>query len=129
MVPAPYDTVWCRFPYAEEPDKPAPKARPSLVRQAFADQNGNPWVVVVYGTSVDPYRGGDENFCVAKIPDMNMCGIKCATRFCLDRSAELPYSSEFFYPAPGKTTPILGHLSEYGQRLLQVQVSYMTRGA
>lgn len=125
MSPAPYDTVWCRFPFAEEPDLPAPKARPGLIRQAFADQDGNPWVRVVYGTSVDPYRGGNENFTIAKLDDMDMCGLKCATRFCLTRTAELPYCEEFFETAPSCKSPILGHLSQYQQRILQIQVSFL----
>jgi hypothetical protein len=59
------------------------KARPALVKQAFADQDGQPWVTVVYGTSVKPFKGR-ENFTVAKLIDMDMCGLKCATRFCMD---------------------------------------------
>lgn len=125
MAPAPYDTVWCRFPFAEEPDLPAPTPHPGLIRQAFADQNGNPWVRVVYGTSVDPNRRGNENFTVAKMGDMDMCGLKCATRFCLTRVAELPYCEEYFIAAPGFKSPILGHLSQYLQRILQIQVSYL----
>lgn len=124
-APAPYDTVWCRFPYVEAPKQPGPKPHPALVKQAFADQEGQPWVSVVYGTSVNPYKGGHENFTVASLTDMDMCGLKCATRFCLNRVLTIPYSQEFFGPAPGRPTPILGHLSQYQQRKLQIQVGYM----
>lgn len=57
--------------------------------------------------------------------DMDMCGLKCATRFCLTRVAELPYCEEYFIAAPGFKSPILGHLSQYLQRILQIQVSYL----
>jgi hypothetical protein len=78
----------------------------------------------VYGTSVDPFRGGLENFTISNLPEMDMCGLKCATRFCLGRDAELPWGPDFFDPHKGRTSPIIGHLSEHGQRLLQVQISY-----
>lgn len=124
-APAPYDTVWCRFPFVEAPDQPSPKARPALVKQAFADQDGQPWVTVVYGTSVKPFKRGHENFTVAKLVDMDMCGLKCATRFCMDREVTIPYSEEFFEAAPGQPTPVLGHLSQYQQRVLQIQMGYL----
>ena len=103
---------------------PGPEPHPGLIRQAFADQDGNPWVAVVYGTSKDPNRTGYENFTVSKIPEMNMCGLKCATRFRLDRTMELPWSVEYFQCLSDRPTPIIGHLSEYGQRLLQMQIGY-----
>jgi len=126
--PAPFDTVWCRFPYVEAPTKPGPKCHPGMIRQAFADQDGNPWVRVVYGTSVDPNRHGNEFFVVSKMSEMNMCGLKCATRFCLDRDVTIPWSTDFFEILPGRNTPIIGHLSQYGQRLLQMQIAYYQQG-
>ena len=126
-APAPYDTVWCRFPYNEAPNQPGPVPHPGLIRQAFADQDGNPWVRVVYGTSVEPFRTGNQYFSVAKLVDMDMCGLKCATRFCLARTSEVPYCVEYFPSAPGKETPILGHMSEHLQRILQIQISYLQR--
>lgn len=123
-VPAPYDIVWCRFPYNEKPDFPAPEHHPGLIRQSFADQDGNPWVRVVYGTSVDPFKAGNEYFTVANLPQMDMCGLKCATRFCLARHAELPWGPDFFDIHEGRSSPIIGHLSERLQYILQVQVSY-----
>ena len=79
---------------------------------------------VVYGTSVDPFRKGLEYFSVANLVDMEICGLKCATRFCLARHAELPWGPDFFDIQDGRQTPIIGHLSQHLQRLLQVQVSY-----
>jgi len=127
ILPAPFDTVWCRFPYVEAPQVPG-KGRPGLIRQAFLDQDGNPWVRVIYGTSVDPYRRGHENFAVVELVEMNMCGLKCATRFCLNREAELPYACEFFEALSGQPTPIIGHLAHYKQKILQIQASYMQAG-
>jgi len=123
-APAPYDIVWCRFPFVENPDFPAPESHPGLVRQAFADQEGNPWVEIVYGTSVDPNRSGNQYFTVSKVSEMDACNLKYATRFCFDRSVQLPWSTEYFEPLKGASTPILGHLTDYGIRLLQTQIGY-----
>lgn len=123
-APAPYDIVWCRFPYVEDPGVPGPESHPGLVRQAFADQDGNPWVRVVYGTSVDPMRTGRNYFTVAKMSEMDICGLYRATRFCLDRCMELPWGPDYFQPLPRAGTIILGKLSDYAIRLLQIQVSY-----
>ena len=124
-APAPYDVVWSLFPTTEEPKLPGPKPRPALVRQAFQDQDGNAWVKVVYGTSVDPYRATVADFSVVTLPEMNVCGLKCATRFRLDREMTLPWSREFFDCLPGKPSPIMGHMPEYEVRKLQMQISYL----
>jgi hypothetical protein len=126
-LPAPFDIVWCRFPYNENPSEPSDDFHPGLIRQAFADQDGNPWVTVVYGTSVNPFKQGNQYFSVSKVSEMDNCGLKCATRFCLERDAQLPWSQEYFEILPGQPTPIIGNLSEYGQRLLQMQYPYHQR--
>lgn len=124
-APAPYDVVWSQFPNIENPELPGPKARPALVRQAFQDQDGNAWVKVVYGTSKDPYRASVTDFSIVTLTEMNMCGLKCATRFRLDREATLPWAREFFDCLPGKPSPIIGHMPEYEVRKLQMQISYL----
>ena len=124
-APAPFDIVWSRFPYVEEPNIPAPKARPALVRQAFADQDGNPWVEVVYGTSKDPYSNSIIHFSIVTLAEMNVCGLKQATRFDLNRTMTLPWSQEFFECLPGKPTPIIGHMPEYEVKKLQTQIAYL----
>jgi hypothetical protein len=78
----------------------------------------------VFGTSVDPYRADITDFTVATLPEMNMCGLKCATRFRLDRQIDLPWTREFFSCLPGKPTPIIGHMPAYEVRKLQTQISY-----
>lgn len=109
----------------EEPALPAEKPRPALVRQAFQDQDGNAWVRVVFGTSRDPYRAVLTDFTIATLPEMNMCGLKCATRFRLDREMDLPWTKEYFGCLPGKPTPIIGHMPEYEVRKLQTQIAYL----
>jgi hypothetical protein len=104
---------------------PAEKPRPALVRQAFQDQDGNAWVKVVYGTSVDPYKSSITDFTVATLAEMNVCGLKCATRFRLDREIELPWSREFFECLADKPTPIIGHMPSYEVRKLQTQIAYL----
>lgn len=120
-LPAPCNIVWCRFPYVEEADRPGPKPRPALVKRASSDQDGNPWVHLAYGTSSDPFRKSLDDFTVANIGEMDECGLWCATRFRLDRVALLPWSSEFFPDAPGRSTPVMGRLSQHGVNLLRHQ--------
>lgn len=124
-APAPYDIVWSLFPTVEDPALPSQKARPALVRQAFQDSEGNAWVKVIYGTSRDPYRSTLSDFSIVTIPEMNVCGMKCATRFRLDRELTLPWSKEFFGCLPGKPTPIIGHMPQYEVKKLQMQISYV----
>jgi hypothetical protein len=124
-APAPFDVVWSRFPFVEQSEIPGPKARPALVRQAFADQDGNPWVEVVYGTSKDPYSNSLLHFSIVTIAEMNMCGLKQATRFDLNRMMKLPWSREFFECLGAKPTPIIGHMPEYEIKKLQTQIAYL----
>lgn len=106
---------------------PGPEPHPGLIRQAFADNNGNPWVQVVYGTSVDPNRLGNQHFTVSKVSELDACGLWRATRFCFDRCMELPWSVEYFAALPGLPTPIIGCLSPYSIQILQIQLAYYQR--
>lgn len=120
-LPAPCSIVWCRFPYVEEVDKPGPKKRPGIIKRASADESGNPWVHVAYGTTKRVFLGGLENFTVSNVGEMDACGLFCATRFRLDRVAILPWCDEFFADAPGGISPVMGKLSEHGVSLLRYQ--------
>lgn len=82
---------------------------------------------VVYGTSQDPFRAGNQYFTVSKMSEMAQCNLDYATRFNLGRSLRLPWSTEFFEPLPGHQTPIMGHLTDYAIRVLQMQISYYQR--
>ncbi len=124
-APAPYDIVWSRFPYVESPKIPGPKPRPALVKQAFADQSGNPWVRVVYGTSKDPYSNSLVHFSILTLAEMNVCGLKQATRFDLSREMTLPWSRDFFECLADKPTPIIGHMPDYEVKKLQTQMAYL----
>ncbi len=104
---------------------PGPKPRPALVRQAFQDQDGNAWVRVVYGTSKDPYLNSPTDFSVLTLPEMNVCGLKQATRFRLNREMSLPWAREFFECLADKPTPIIGHMPDYEIRKLQTQIAYL----
>lgn len=119
--------MWCRFPYVENPGLPGPSPHPGLIRNAFADNNGNPWVHVVYGTSVDPNRIGNQYFTVSKVSEMDACNLLRATRFCFDRWMELPWAREYFSPLPNAATPIIGRLTPYSIQLLQIQMAYYQR--
>jgi hypothetical protein len=126
-LPAPTSIVWCRFPYVEEVDKPGPKPRPAIVKRASADQDNNPWVHVAYGTSKRVFLPGMNHFVVANMADMDACGLYCATRFRLDRVALIPWASEFFGDAPGRTSPVMGKLSDHQVRLLKYQSAMLRR--
>lgn len=124
LLPAPYDLVWCRFPDVENPKLPGPKARPALVRRSFIDQDGNPHVEVAFGTSKDPCRTSLSDFTISKMSEMDACGLWYATRFRLDRTMVLPYTDEFFEVRSDCRSPVIGQLTEYAIRLLQVQMAY-----
>lgn len=73
------------------------------MKRTFEDQDGQPWLHVVYGTSQDVGDG----FGTFKIKgyDVGYLGLtKDPTTFCLWRIAEVPYASEFF-PAYVGATP------------------------
>ena len=76
---------------------------------------------------MDPFKSGNQYFSVSKLTEMDICGLKCATRFCLERDAQLPWSVEYFEAIPGHSTPIIGHITAYGSRLLQMQYAYHQR--
>lgn len=98
-LPQPFDVVWCRFPYRESPDLPADVSHPALVRQSLIDNEGRPWVRLIYGTS-KVERKGSEYFDVP--PDAGrQCGLRKPTRFNLDRELRLPWAEEFFETASG----------------------------
>ncbi len=110
-----------------EEDAPGPKPRPALVKRANADQDGNPWIHVAYGTSRDVFRFGPQNFIVSNVAELDACGLWCATRFRLDRVAELPWCDEYFADAPGRTSPFMGKLSEHAVGLLRYQAALLVR--
>jgi hypothetical protein len=126
-LPAPCSIVWCRFPYVEDVDKPGPKSRPAIIKRAFADQDGQPWVQLAYGTTKEVFRSSLDDFTVANLAEMDACGLFCATRFRLDRVATVPWADEFFKDAPSRDTPVMGRLSDHGVNLLRYQAALATK--
>lgn len=124
-VPAPYSIVWCRFPYKEAPGQPGIKERPAIVRQAFADDENQPWVNVVYGTSRNTSLSSPGQFVIANLADMDSCGLHKATRFNLLRCEQLPWSQDFFTELPGYQSPVIGQLTPYLIRLIQIEADFL----
>jgi len=80
-------------------------------------------VHVVYGTTkLKLHRRRD--FFVTNVAEMDACGLNKATRFDLDKIAWIPWASEWFATLPGYASPIIGHLSAHGSKLLQIELSY-----
>ncbi len=94
------------------------------MRQAFADQEGNPWVELAFGTSKNPNRLHPLNFTVSKLSDMDACGLYYATRFDLQRTMTLPFTDEFFEVRFGFHSPTIGRLTDYQIKLLQMQIAF-----
>ena len=126
-LPAPCSIVWCRFPFEEQPNVPAQKPRPGIVKRANSDQLGNPWVHVSYGTTQKVYLRGLEHFTISNVAEMDQCGLWRATRFRLDRVALIPWAEEFFPHAPSRASPVMGRLSEHSVALLRHQSTLYQR--
>lgn len=122
-LPAPYDIVWCRFPRVEELGNPGPYPRPGLVRNAGYDEDGNPEVQIVYGTTKLKFDSRPHDFFVTKQSEMDACGLYRATRFDLDRLHWLPWSSEWFDTLPNYASPVVGRLTVDAIKILQITVA------
>lgn len=111
-LPRVLDIVWCRFPTHDALANPGPKPRPALVRSVYLDKpHTRAQVEVTYGSSqlktdtrlLDPI--------LQNATDLAEMGLPQATRFDLDLTLRLPWSTEFFEPRPGQQSPIIGHLN------------------
>ena len=104
--------VWCRFPFE---DTPGFKDRPALVRDVLEDvgpRAGQFWVEVCYGTSqVEKSKRTPGSFSIVPYSELAQIGLHKNTRFELFKTQLLPWSLEHFPNAPGKSTPIIGHLT------------------
>jgi hypothetical protein len=120
-LPVAFDIVWCRYPYDESPDEPGPIQHPTIVRQPLFDEDGNPHVRVIYGTSQEPLIRGAEFFTVAT--DLRRSGLSKPTRFCIDREARVPWAEEYFDPSISGR-PRLARLAPEAIREFQIQVAY-----
>lgn len=124
-LPAPYDIVWCRFPFHESLGEPGPKPRPAIVLNSAVDaEAGEGEVQLVYGTTQTKFRQRPRDFFVTNVSEMDACGLDKATRFDLDKVAWIPWAKEWFAVLPGYSSPVIGHLSSHGQRLLQIELGH-----
>ncbi|MEP2735593.1 MAG: hypothetical protein ABJP34_04780 [Erythrobacter sp.] len=125
LLPAPYDIVWCRFPSHENLGNPGPKPRPGLVLNvALYPEEGESEVQVIYGTTTLKTFQRPQDFFVARLQELDACGLDRATRFDLDMIAWLPWTTDWFEILPDYNSPITGHLSDHAVRLLQEDLSY-----
>ncbi|MFC3711267.1 hypothetical protein ACFOMD_01710 [Sphingoaurantiacus capsulatus] len=87
------------------------------------DDDGLPWVSVVYGTTKLRREERLGDFVVANLAELDAAGLYRATRFDLNKCATLPWATNFFQTRPGYQSPVIGRLSEYGIYMLQVTIS------
>lgn len=121
-LPAPYDIVWCRFPFLPSV-QPGLYPRPGLVRNVAPFDDGTCDVEVVYGTTKLKFHQRRDDFFITKASEMAACGLDRATRFDLDNILWLPWSSEWFEPLGGANSPVIGTLTDHAVKMLQLTVS------
>lgn len=127
-IPKPLDIVWCRFPEAENPNKPGPKSRPGLVRSLALNKDQTKAIVeVTYGTTKLKSINRALDLHIQNLSCIEACGLERATRFDLDRIIWMPWTKEYFEPAPGYTRAIIGHLDP--NSLMQLEALKVARRA
>ena len=122
ILPAPYDIVWCRFPYVPNLGDPGPYARPALVKNAATLPDGTAQVEVVYGTTNLKLGRRRFDFVVSKASEMDACGLYRATRFDLDKIIWLPWTTDWFEVLPDYNSPVIGTLTPNGVKMLHLTV-------
>ncbi|MGE4410495.1 MAG: hypothetical protein AB7D33_07990 [Sphingobium sp.] len=127
ILPAPYDIVWCRFPFHPDLGTPGPKPRPALVRNAAIMDDDTGEVEVVYGTTNLKLTSRLYDFVVSKASEMDACGLYRATRFDLDKKMWLPWNTDWFEVLNGYASPVIGSLTEEGKKMLQLTVMVKQR--
>ena len=124
-LPAPYDIVWCRFPFHDSLGDPGPKPRPAIVLNIAVDADaGEGDAQLVYGTTRTKVMSRHRDFFVTNVSEMDACGLDKATRFDLDRIAWVPWAEEWYDVLPGYGSPVIGRLTAHGQKLLQIELSH-----
>lgn len=85
------------------------------MRDVLEDQGertGQIWLEVAYGTSqVDKAKRGPGSFCIIPYEELHQIGLHKNTKFELLKTQLLPWAAEHFPNAPGKTSPIVGRLT------------------
>lgn len=75
---------------------------------------GQVWVEVCYGTSqVHKSFRRPDSFVIIQYAELSQIGLHKNTRFDLLKTQLLPWSAEHFPSAPGRGTPVVGHLTNH----------------
>jgi hypothetical protein len=107
-LPQAYDVVFCNFPYDENLDEPGPVDHPCLVIDAMTDDDGNPWVRLLCGTS-KPARW-DQRYFEVPYAQGRYAGLTDDTRFNFRKIARIPWAREYFKnDDPPKVRPLPEH--------------------
>lgn len=105
------EIVWCHFPHLPGL-LPGPKPRPALVIKVFDDHAPCFYVLVAYGTSKNTrtLRAGEFAITSEDETAYALAGLSFDTKFDFNKTVELPYSSDYFKPAPSASASYLPHL-------------------
>ncbi len=96
------------------------KARPALVKHVV-ERDGRFAVEVCYGTSkIKTKVRGVGSFVIARYDELVAIGLYHNTRFELLTTQLMPWAAEVFPFAPGKTSPVLGKLTQHQKVRLQM---------
>lgn len=121
LLPRLFDIVWCRFPERKDPQEPAFKVRPALVRSSAIDPRRRIGLLeVAYGTTnlkIDRRRYLD--LIIMNSAEVDRLGLQKATRFDLDNVVRIPWCSEYFCPPAGQMQTIMGRLDDGAKDRLQ----------
>lgn len=129
LLPAPGDVVWCRFPYDERPNHPAPSGHPALVFQVVQQNSGTFSVQVAFGTSNITRAPHHLNLVIHNMRSLDHAGLQRATLFDLGRVRFLPWTSDWFHAIGRNKTPIMGGLDiETLGRLRQILAARQNQG-
>lgn len=120
-VPVSGDIVLCYYPEREDPSQPGPKARPCIVLAETKDENGEPILHLVAGTSKKLDRLFPHEI-IVKSSDMpfddSTSGLRVDTKFDISRLIQVPYSEKWLMGRVSQNsllTPVIGKLNN-GER-------------
>jgi hypothetical protein len=119
-LPAPYEIVWCKWPYREDKGQPGKDVRPVLVRASelreYADGTQFGALVVSYGTSKFTEADSEADLIIRQW-EIGALGLHKPTRFSMapQHRKLLPWCEEYFVPPAyvvNHAGLVLGKLSE-----------------
>lgn len=95
-----------------------------MLNVAIDQDAGEGEVQLAYGTTNLKMGQRTRDFFVTNLAEMDACGLNKATRFDLDKIAWIPWAEEWFSILPGYASPVIGHLSAHGTKLLQMELAH-----